>query len=304
MACGAPAGSSPRPAQPAALEGRHRGTRGTAVSRRACAGRRAASRRGRGSRRAPPSSLRQHRGHVGRDELGVARREAAVDVHVRPRPQLVGRREDGRGRRPRCTAAACRDCPVPSSNSSSVEHDQRDPRAQPAGGQVGRGRRVAPREVLVVELDVRQVVGLEVGDPVARLGAHDRARARCRRCRPARTARPSRRPARSACRRRRPSRPPASSCDQRPRRGPSRPRRSRRSRSGSPGPGAATAGTSSVPSVAHADQLEVGDHVQRAGERRVGRHRLRACTRARSPRWRTTSRSAAYAWLFAWKATV
>ena len=35
-------------------------------------------------------------------------------------------------------------------------------------------RGVAPREVLVVELDERQVVRLEVRDPVPRLGAHER----------------------------------------------------------------------------------------------------------------------------------
>src|SRR5690242_18907536 len=43
-------------------------------------------------------------------------------------------------------------------------------------GAVGGGRRVAPREVLVVELHVGKVVGLEVGDPVARLDLDHRPR--------------------------------------------------------------------------------------------------------------------------------
>src|SRR5688572_7078822 len=41
----------------------------------------------------------------------------------------------------------------------------------------GRGRRrIAPGKVLVIELDVRKEVRLEVGDPVARLGLDDRVR--------------------------------------------------------------------------------------------------------------------------------
>ncbi len=55
------------------------------------------------------------------------------------------------------------------------QDDERDPRPQPQARRVGRRGRVAPREVLVVELDRREVVGLEVRDPVARLGADDRA---------------------------------------------------------------------------------------------------------------------------------
>src|SRR5262245_14252619 len=39
-----------------------------------------------------------------------------------------------------------------------------------------RGRGVSPRKVFVVELDVGEEVRLEVRDPVARLGLHDRAR--------------------------------------------------------------------------------------------------------------------------------
>ena len=56
----------------------------------------------------------------------------------------------------------------PSASTSSVSHGTR--RCVAASGPT---RRVAPRKILVVELDEGEVVRLEVGDPVARLGAHD-----------------------------------------------------------------------------------------------------------------------------------
>ena len=55
------------------------------------------------------------------------------------------------------------------------EHDEREPRNEPLPVRRCSRRRVAPEEVLVVELDERQVVRLEVHDRAARLAAHDRA---------------------------------------------------------------------------------------------------------------------------------
>ena len=110
---------------------------------------------------------------VGRDELGLVRPEVAVDVHVRPGPQLGGVGQRGEvGDRDRGQRCARRDAGL--GELRLGQHHQADPRSQPAVAEVGRGRRVPPREVLVVELDVGQVVGFEVGDAGARFGAHDR----------------------------------------------------------------------------------------------------------------------------------
>ncbi len=116
----------------------------------------------------------QHGAHVVRGRRRARRQERTVDVHVRPRPQLVGRRQrrrrSDRDRRQR-----------PARNGrfgelALLQHDEREPRLEPPGRGVGRVGRVPPRKVLVVELDRGEVVRLEVRDPVARLGAQDRPR--------------------------------------------------------------------------------------------------------------------------------
>ena len=53
------------------------------------------------------------------------------------------------------------------------ERDEQDPGRQVMRGAVRRHRCVTPRKVLVVEIDRRQVIRLEVGDPGTRFGADD-----------------------------------------------------------------------------------------------------------------------------------
>ena len=54
-----------------------------------------------------------------------------------------------------------------------LQNDERDPWAelQARGGR----RRIAPREILVVKIDGRKIVGLEVGNARSRFGADDGA---------------------------------------------------------------------------------------------------------------------------------
>jgi hypothetical protein len=117
---------------------------------------------------------REDGAHVGGGELRVAARERAVHVHVRPRPQLIGGRQRGGVGDVDVRQRLARDVPALLELHALLEDHEHDPRAQLEARPVGRGGRVAPGEVLVVELDRRHVVGLVVGDPVARLGAHDR----------------------------------------------------------------------------------------------------------------------------------
>ena len=56
----------------------------------------------------------------------------------------------------------------------ALDDDEHEPRAQMAGG-VGARRREQPRKVGRIEVDDREVVGLEVGDVRPRVGAHDQA---------------------------------------------------------------------------------------------------------------------------------
>ena len=75
--------------------------------------------RGRGSRRARPAAAAAPRAMSVGHELGVRAGERAVDVHVRPRPQLVGRRER-------------REVARPSMNGSGRSGDvRRRPRTRP-----------------------------------------------------------------------------------------------------------------------------------------------------------------------------
>jgi CheY-like chemotaxis protein len=54
-----------------------------------------------------------------------------------------------------------------------LEDDQRDPRREPMCAVIGGKRRVAPRKVLVVEVDGGEVIGLEIAHARARFGADD-----------------------------------------------------------------------------------------------------------------------------------
>ncbi|TMM27986.1 MAG: hypothetical protein E6F99_30645 [Actinobacteria bacterium] len=95
-------------------------------------------------------------------------------MDMRPRAELVRRRQGGQVRDVDDRQWAARRLALVGELAFG-EHDQSQPGVQPAGGRVHHVRAVPPREVLVVELDERQEVRVEVGDPVARLGAHDGA---------------------------------------------------------------------------------------------------------------------------------
>ena len=113
--------------------------------------------------------------HVGRDDLLVVRGERLVEVNVSPRPEVRGGRQHARvgerdvRKRPAGDVRALGELLL-------RQHDERDPRPQPEVRAVDGRRCVPPGEILVVEVDGDEVVRLEVRDPVARLGADDRAR--------------------------------------------------------------------------------------------------------------------------------
>ena len=126
---------------------------------------------------------------IRRDDLHLAGGQTAVDMHVRPRPEVrKGRKRGllsivlhvikGSGR---SLASA------PSSNSVFLQHDKHEPGRKPRIDRVGRGWRVAPGKILIVELDGGKQVRLEIGDPVARFRARQspvtlpRRSRRCRR---------------------------------------------------------------------------------------------------------------------------
>ncbi len=124
-----------------------------------------------------PLQSGQDAGHV---VGGHGRVERAVDMDVSPGPQLRGRRQRSRfGNRDERQRAAHGGAvlelgAVPGTRVLSAgEHDQREPGPQALGGGVWGGRAVSPGEVFVVELDVGEVVGLDVGDPRSRFGARD-----------------------------------------------------------------------------------------------------------------------------------
>jgi hypothetical protein len=110
-------------------------------------------------------------GAVAADDLGLVRPEIPIDVHVRPRPQLFFRGEHRQisdvdeGERLACRVAV--------GELTLLEHHQRNPRPVPVRCPIRARRGVAPRKVFVVELDVREVIRLEIGDPVFRLGFDD-----------------------------------------------------------------------------------------------------------------------------------
>src|SRR5439155_15468047 len=56
-----------------------------------------------------------------------------------------------------------------------LQHEQHDPRAEPALRGIGRRGRVSPGKIFVVKFDCRQVIRFEICDPVARFDAHDGA---------------------------------------------------------------------------------------------------------------------------------
>jgi hypothetical protein len=115
----------------------------------------------------------QHGSHIGRHQLAAVRRQALIEVHVRPGPQLGSRRKDARvvNRDERLRPPGDVLCV---GEFVLFQDDERDPRQELEA--LRRRGRVAPREILVVEVDGREVVRLEVGDPLTRLGAHDRKR--------------------------------------------------------------------------------------------------------------------------------
>ncbi len=116
---------------------------------------------------------RQHRTHVGRHVLAIGRGKALVEVHVRPGPQLVGRRQRGPvgdvdARRGTADALVLVEF-------GFLKHDEREPRAELEARAVGRRGRITPEKILVVELDRGEIVRLVVSDPRTRVGAEDGA---------------------------------------------------------------------------------------------------------------------------------
>jgi len=95
-------------------------------------------------------------------------------VHVGPRPELVRAWKDAEIGNVDVGQRLVLDVPA-FAEFALGKDDERDPRAQAPFARVGARGRVAPRKILVVELDVREVVRLEVRNVVARLDAHDRA---------------------------------------------------------------------------------------------------------------------------------
>ena len=172
-------GSRPSTGQPAGLEGRHdeRAVGGEATSRRGARIRDSACVRcglGRRSRRGPASS------------------DGAADLRVRPRPGLGRPAAGGAWSATVRTAGSS-----PGGRSvilAGVEHEQRQPRPQLVAVDVSvrtsPRRRVAPGEVLVVELDERQLAGRGVAARrPAGWRAQDRVRLAGRPRRPARRGR-------------------------------------------------------------------------------------------------------------------
>ena len=117
---------------------------------------------------------RQHGAHVARDKLGRGSGHGLIEVDVRPSPQVVRRGQHitvgnrDAGERPA-------DRPGALAELRFLQHNEREPRTQPQSGPVRRRRRVAPNEILVVELDRGQVVGFVVRDPRPRIGAENGA---------------------------------------------------------------------------------------------------------------------------------
>src|SRR5437868_14029924 len=55
-----------------------------------------------------------------------------------------------------------------------LQRNEGDPRRQPMQRLIVFARRVTPRKILVVKIDVRKIVRLEISDPIARLGLEKR----------------------------------------------------------------------------------------------------------------------------------
>src|SRR5262245_7769730 len=95
-------------------------------------------------------------------------------MDVRPRPQFVGSWKDGEVRHIDIGQRLVFDVPA-LGEFLLREYDECDPWPETSFGQVRRSGSVPPAESFVVELDVRQMIGFEIGDPVARLHAENRA---------------------------------------------------------------------------------------------------------------------------------
>ena len=146
----APAGSSPSPAagRPRTSARRRRGTRS---ARRAAARRPAGTGCGPGRRRARPRARRR----------SSPRRRRAGRAPTPSESVEVGQLHLGSGRWRRSSAPAASRARVASSRTPgcSRDHDEAQPGPQPSGRR--RGGREQPRQRRLVELDEREVVGLE-----------------------------------------------------------------------------------------------------------------------------------------------
>ena len=110
------------------------------------------------------------RGDVGRRGQ-VA--DGGIDVDVSPGPFLAGDGKDvaapcAGGEHERRSDAPRRIAPR---EFVVLQHREHEPRREPMRGGIRRDRRVAPRKVLVVEIDGREIVRLEIAHASARLGA-------------------------------------------------------------------------------------------------------------------------------------
>src|SRR5947207_4636522 len=91
-------------------------------------------------------------------------------MHTHPRPQLGGRRkfflsviDVDKGQRLVLDVFAIFEL-------TFLERNERDPRRKPVQRLIVFTRRVTPRKILVVKIDVRKIIRLEISYPIARLG--------------------------------------------------------------------------------------------------------------------------------------
>src|SRR6266516_2256393 len=104
--------------------------------------------------------------HSVRHDFGITRGQAAIDVNMCPRPELIGAGE----RYATCFELDKRKRLIGDDRAIFklifFEDDEHDPWTQTMQREVWCGGGIAPWELFVIELDARHVIWLEVGDPV------------------------------------------------------------------------------------------------------------------------------------------
>ena len=118
---------------------------------------------------------RQHSAHVRRDQLLVRCGQSFVEVDVRPGPQFSGGRQRLEIVHADVWQGSARHV-LAFVELGLGEDDEREPRTQLQAARVGRGRRVTPWQILVIEFNRREEVRLEIRDPRPGVRAQDRPR--------------------------------------------------------------------------------------------------------------------------------